>query len=93
MRRRYRGYDGSSWVGPGGLLLGCFVGVSGAGREEATNMLDRIQNADNDLGLENTGIYRLSGTTSKVQALKRALDTGELDVHLTIDLGEPWDRF
>jgi hypothetical protein len=28
-------------------------------------------------GLENTGIYRLSGTTSRVQALKHALDASE----------------
>ena len=28
-------------------------------------------------GLENTGIYRLSGTTSRVQALKHALDSSE----------------
>lgn len=27
------------------------------------------------LGIENTGIYRLSGTTSRVQALKHALDS------------------
>lgn len=27
------------------------------------------------IGLESMGIYRLSGTSSRVQALKRALDT------------------
>jgi hypothetical protein len=29
-------------------------------------------------GLDSMGIYRLSGTTSRVQALKAALDKGEL---------------
>ena len=29
------------------------------------------------IGLESKGIYRLSGTTSKVQKLKAALDKGE----------------
>lgn len=32
---------------------------------------------DTPAGLDSIGIYRLSGTTSKVQALKNALDKGE----------------
>lgn len=36
-------------------------------------------NAVDGSGLDQMGIYRLSGTTSKVQKLKAALDTGESD--------------
>lgn len=33
-------------------------------------------------GLESVGIYRLSGTTSRVQKLKAALDYGDFDLPL-----------
>lgn len=39
------------------------------------------------IGLESMGIYRLSGTSSRVQALKRALDT---DFENTDVMSEEW---
>lgn len=47
---------------------------------EAYGMCSRAscRNLADESGIENTGIYRLSGTTSRVQALKHALDSGKL---------------
>lgn len=35
------------------------------------------------IGIDSMGIYRLSGTTSRVQALKAALDKGKLTAPLS----------
>ncbi len=45
---------------------------------EVPKVIEKCAEAIEAYGLESTGIYRLSGTTSKVQALKAALDRGKM---------------
>jgi hypothetical protein len=45
---------------------------------EIPKVVQKCTEAIEAFGLDQVGIYRLSGTTSKVQQLKAALDTGEL---------------
>lgn len=47
---------------------------------EIPKVVTKCAEAIEAYGLDSMGIYRLSGTTSKVQALKAALDKGELVV-------------
>jgi len=44
---------------------------------EVPKVLEKCAEAIELYGLESMGIYRLSGTTSRVQRLKGALDRGE----------------
>jgi hypothetical protein len=44
---------------------------------EIPKVVQKCTEAIEAFGLDQVGIYRLSGTTSKVQALKAALDHGE----------------
>lgn len=43
---------------------------------EIPKVVQKCTEAIEAFGLDQVGIYRLSGTTSKVQKLKAALDTG-----------------
>lgn len=45
---------------------------------EVPRILEKCAEAIEMHGLDSMGIYRLSGTTSRVQRLKAALDRGEL---------------
>lgn len=44
---------------------------------EIPKVVQKCTEAIEAFGLDQVGIYRLSGTTSKVQQLKAALDTGK----------------
>lgn len=55
---------------------------------EVPRVLEKCAEAIELYGLESKGIYRLSGTTSRVQRLKAALDYGASVVHRSLPLVE-----
>lgn len=53
---------------------------------EVPKVVEKCAEAIEAFGLDSMGIYRLSGTTSKVQRLKAALDAGGSALSLVVNL-------